>query len=282
MNLSEGYFYGKGDTKIFYRKDIPTQAKAILVIAHGYMEHSGRYLDFAAYLVANQFGVCIIDHRGNGRSEGEEGDIEDFFDFIEDMRLLLLELKKHHKPIVTYGHSMGGLITFIYGLKYPKTVSGQIFSSPALGVPTGCKNLPPVFYEEMGHIVGNCHVYRGGEVLATRNEAYLKAFKKDPDANHYATIRFMDQFLRIGVDYAVTHAMKYSVSSLFLLGVRDRVIPISRNRSILEKISYEAKKVIEYETCMHDLLHDLEPEVIKIEQDILEWLQDHVKKLNNL
>ncbi|MGL4797868.1 MAG: lysophospholipase [Cellulosilyticaceae bacterium] len=281
MNLLETYVYGKDDKKIFIRKDIPSQAKVIIVIAHGYMEHSGRYVDFAGKLVQHQMGVCLIDHRGNGRSEGPEGDIEDFFDFVEDMKCIVDYLKPYGKAIVTFGHSMGGLITFLYGMKYPDTITGQIFSAPALGVPTGCKNLPSVFYESMGSLMGDVKIHRGGESIATRNEMYMKAFKKDAETNSYATLRFMDQFLRVGILYAREHVAEYTKSCLFLMGDKDFVIPISRNRDMLKKMVCEDKTIIEYPGCMHDLLHDLDEEVAKITQDILGWLDEHLKNLNN-
>lgn len=272
MNLLEGYFYGKNELKIFYRKDIPYSSKCIVVIAHGYMEHSGRYLEFAEELVKNNIGVCIIDHRGNGKSEGERGEVEDFFDFVEDLKAVIEALKRYNKPIVTFGHSMGGLITFLYGLKYKEDLCAQIFSSPALGVPMGCKNLPQAFYESLGHVAPQLKIYRIGEELTTRNEVYLKAFKKDKIPNDYSTVHFMDQFLRCGVEHAKAQAKAYSIKSLFLLGEKDLVIPISRNREILEKIIFEDKKVIEYKEGMHDLLHGLIEEVGKINKDIIEWI----------
>lgn len=280
MNLLEMYVYGKNDTKLFIRKDIPSKAKLIVLIAHGYMEHSGRYVDFAEKLVKHQIGVCVIDHRGNGKSEGPEGDIEDFFDFVEDTKAIVDYLSRYKKPIITFGHSMGGLITFLYGLKYPDTLSGQIFSAPALGMPIGCKNLPTAFSESMGHFMGDMKIHRGGESIATRNEVYMKAFKHDMETNSYATIRFIDQFFRVGISYARTHAKDYSIPSLFLMGDKDFVIPISRNRDILKDIAYEAKVVKEYPGCMHDLLHDLDDEVAKITADILEWIDNHAKNLN--
>lgn len=281
MNLLESYFYGKDDMKIFTRRDIPSKAKLIVVIAHGYMEHSGRYVAFAEKLVQNQIGVCLIDHRGNGKSDGPEGDIDDFFDFVEDMKCVVDKLKYYGKPIITFGHSMGGLISFIYGLKYPHTLSGQIFSAPALGVPMGCKNLPSIFYESMGSYMGDVKIYRRGENIATRNQLYMKAFREDTETNAYATLRFIDQFLRIGIDYARERASIYQLPALFLMGDKDFVIPISRNREILKKIVSEKKEVIEYPGCMHDLLHDLDSEVEKITSDILRWLINHEKNSNN-
>lgn len=280
MNLMESYIYGKDDVKIFCRKDIPSSCKAIIIIAHGFMEHSGRYIDFAKFLIEHNYGVCVIDHRGNGFSEGDKGDIEDFFDFVEDLHYLVKSLKRvYNKPIITYGHSMGGLITFIFGLKYGKEVEGQILASPALGVPVGMKNFPGVFYESLGLVAGDLKVHRIGESLATRNEIYRELFKDDKISNSFATMRFMDQFLRIGVDYAKAHAPEYHVPCLFLLGTEDHVIPISRNREIVQIIPFEDKVIKEYEGCMHDLLHDLDDEVKKIQEDLLEWLENLMKKI---
>lgn len=281
MNLIESYFYGKNDTRLFVRKDIPSKAKAIVIIAHGYMEHSGRYLEFADKLVSENIGVCIIDHRGNGRSDGAEGDVEDFFDLVEDIGCLVALLKAYKKPIFTFGHSMGGLITFLYGLKYKDQINGQIFSSPALGVPIGCKNFPSKLYESMAQVAGNMKFRRGGEGMSTRSEMYIKMFREDMERNDYYTMRFMDQFLRVGVGYANEHAPEYSVSALFLMGDKDYVIPISRNRDILKKILYQDKVVKEYVGCMHDLLHDLEEEVERIITDILLWIDERIKKINN-
>lgn len=280
MNLIESYFYGKNDTRLFVRRDIPSKARAIVVIAHGYMEHSGRYLDFAQCLVQANIGVCIIDHRGNGRSGGDQGDVEDFFDLVEDIHCLINVLKKYNKPIFTFGHSMGGLITFLYGLKYKEHIHGQIFSSPALGVPIGCKNFPSALYESMAQVAGHVKIKVGGEGFSTRNQHYIKQFKADLENNDYYTIRFMDQFLRVGVGYANAYAKDYAVPSLFLMGDCDRVIPISRNREILKKIPYEDKVIKAYKGCMHDLLHDLEEEVERMTQDILVWLDKRIKTIN--
>lgn len=279
MNLIHEYYYGKADTKIFCRRDIPYKSKGIVVIAHGFMEHSGRYIDFAKQLVAHNIGVCIIDHRGNGFSGGMKGDIEDFFDFVEDLSAVVDTLRaKYKKPIMTFGHSMGGLITFIYGLKNQTKVCGQVFSSPALGVPMGCKNFPPAFYESMGHVAGEMKLHRVGESMATRNQNFVEVFKKDQISNEFATMRFMDQFLRVGVEYAIKHAADYQHEALFLLGDQDKVIPITRNREMLKKIPPEHITVKEYKGCMHDLLHDLDEEVVHVTEDTILWILELLKK----
>ncbi|ONI46681.1 hypothetical protein AN644_02840 [Candidatus Epulonipiscium fishelsonii] len=275
MNLKEKFFLGKEDTKIFYLQDIPSNAKAIIIIAHGYMEHSGHYIDFASKLVEKNYGVCILDWRGNGKSEGEHGDINDFFLYVEDLKYLITNLNKYKKLIITYGHSMGGLITFLYGLIYPKDIKGQIFASPALGFPPLCKYIPKNIFQKIGRTVPVIKFKKlpFGINLAVKNKKFADKFAKDTLSNKFGTARFFDQFLRCGIEYAQDHAYQYEINSLFLLGTSDYVIPIKNTLTTLNKIPDFNKKVIVYKDCMHDLLHDEEYTINKILKDIFKWLK---------
>lgn len=274
MNLLDKYLYAKDDVRLFCRMDIPYSASEIVVIVHGYEEHCGRYLDFAKRLVKENIGVCLLDHRGHGKSLGTRGDIEDFFLFVEDLKVVIEFLKKYDKKLITFGHSMGGLITFIYGLRYKDDVHSQIFSSPALGVPIGCKYVPEVFYELIDNLFAEVKFHKMGEELAIRNKYFLEEFKNDQESVQFVTMRFIYQFIKIGVSYAIENAKNYKVNSLFLLGEEDHVIPIDRNKEILKQIPFKEKKVITYPKCMHDLLHDLEEEIEKVTLDIIDFIRE--------
>ncbi len=274
MNLLDKYLYAKDDIRLFCRLDIPHSASEIVVIAHGYEEHCGRYLDFAQKLVTQNIGVCLLDHRGHGKSLGTRGDIEDFFLFVEDMKIVIEYLKRYNKKLITFGHSMGGLITFIYGLRYKDDVYSQIFSSPALGVPIGCKHMPEVFYELIDNLLEEVKFHKMGEELAIRNKFFLEEFKNDKACNQFVTMRFIYQFIKVGISYAIENAKNYKIKSLFLLGEEDHVIPIDRNKSILEQITFENKKIITYPKCMHDLLHDLDTEIDKVILDIIDFIRE--------
>ncbi|ONI45148.1 hypothetical protein AN641_04700 [Candidatus Epulonipiscioides gigas] len=278
MNLKEKYFYGKDGTELFYLTDIPKNAKGIVIIAHGYMEHSGRYIEFANLLVTDGFGVCIIDHRGNGRSKGARGDIDDFFIFTNDIKILISSLQKYNKPIYTYGHSMGGLIMFLYGLKYKNDLNGQIFSCPALVEPKFCHYFPRGFYQMMGTNFPMYKIKRGGINVAVKCPEFKKVFKKDMLVNKNSTARFFDQFLRKGIQYAASNAINYDLKSLFLLAENDYVIPLEDNEKIIDNIPNINKTKKIYNKCMHDLLHDDNENVKIITQDILKWLNNNLSK----
>ncbi len=280
MNLRPTFFEGEDGTEIFYLVDIPKNAEAIIIIAHGYMEHSGRYVDFANQLVQNNYGVCILDHRGNGHSGGERGDVQDFFLFVSDIKFLINKLKKYNMPIITYGHSMGGLITFLYGLKYPKDVQAQVFSSPALGQPPLCEHIPKVIYQKIGAGLPLLKIKRLGINVAVKDKLCRDQFRHDTLCNSYSTVRFFDQFLRCGIDYVSNNAYKYEKPSLFLLADTDYVIPIEQNIKVLKKISNLTKTVKVYKNCMHDLLHDEAKNVQAVSKDVLSWLSDTLESTN--
>ncbi|MBZ4669181.1 MAG: lysophospholipase [Defluviitaleaceae bacterium] len=278
MNLLHRHFINSDGLRIFYRKEVPYKPKGIIVISHGYGEHSGHYLDLANFLVQNGYGVYIIDHRSHGQSEGQRGHIESFFDFISDFHELMSIVRSKHPQddIFTFGHSMGGLITFIYGLMHSEyDIKGQIFSGPALGAPWGMYKVPLKLYELLGKTIPKAKIYRVIRKRASRNQQYLKEFEADPFDLKYTTVSYLTEFLYRGISWAQQNAGNYNLPCLFLHGKSDKVIPYYRTSEIYDKIQSEDKTLKLYDHCYHELVHEPEREVIL--SDILDWLE---KRMN--
>lgn len=279
MNLINKYFINSKGLRIFYRTDVPFDAKAIVIISHGYAEHSGHYIELCDFLVKNNFGVYAIDHRSHGQSEGKRGHIDSFFDFISDFDALVSMIKENHpdKAIFTFGHSMGGLITFVYALVHPeRNMKGQVFSGPALAAPWGLYKVPMTFYDIVGKTIPKAKVYRIVKRRASRNYQYFKEFQNDPYDLKYSTIGFLKEFLYKGISWAQENSEKYDLPCLFLQGTADKIIPYERVQSTFERISSKDKTLKLYEHCYHELIH--EPEREEIMKDMLEWLEERIKK----
>ncbi|OJT26982.1 lysophospholipase [Archangium sp. Cb G35] len=107
----------------------------LVVIAHGYGEHIGRYETVAGALVRNGAAVYAVDHLGHGKSEGERVLVEDFEDIVTDLHTLDEAARKEHPnlPVVLLGHSMGGLIASRYAQRYGGTLAMLVLSSPVIG-----------------------------------------------------------------------------------------------------------------------------------------------------
>lgn len=107
---------------------------AVVCIIHGIGEYAGRYDRVAQKLQDAGYAVCSMDLRGHGSSFGKRGhcapryeihrDIDDLLDFAGGWY--------PHKPLVLYGHSMGGNLVLDYRKRGSKNSlpSAYIVSAP--------------------------------------------------------------------------------------------------------------------------------------------------------
>ncbi|HET6533073.1 MAG TPA: alpha/beta hydrolase [Actinoplanes sp.] len=107
----------------------------VVLIAHGYGEHIGRYERVAGALAGNGAVVYAVDHVGHGKSAGERVLVPDFEDVVTDLHALDERARREHPglPVVLLGHSMGGLIAARYAQRYGDTLTALVLSSPLVG-----------------------------------------------------------------------------------------------------------------------------------------------------
>jgi acylglycerol lipase len=138
MKHQEGFFDGFEGARTYYQCWNPeNELKAILLIAHGLAEHSGRYMNVVNYFVPLEYAVYGLDHYGHGKSEGQMVYVKRFWHYIETLKIYFDMIRKWHpdKPIFLIGHSMGGLIAASYLLKYQHELSGAVLSGPGIKAP---------------------------------------------------------------------------------------------------------------------------------------------------
>jgi alpha-beta hydrolase superfamily lysophospholipase len=110
-------------------------ARYVVLLAHGYGEHIGRYEHVAARLVDHGAAVYGPDHVGHGRSEGERVLVEDFDAVVADLHAVAQRARAEHPdlPVVLVGHSMGGLIAARYAQLHGDELAALVLSGPAVG-----------------------------------------------------------------------------------------------------------------------------------------------------
>ena len=69
-------------------RDADGMPRYVVLLAHGYGEHIGRYEHVAAALVADGAAVYGLDHIGHGRSDGERVLIDDYDDVLADLSVV--------------------------------------------------------------------------------------------------------------------------------------------------------------------------------------------------
>ena len=109
-------------------------ARALIVLAHGYAEHIGRYEHVAAYFVARGYAFYAFDQVGHGKSEGKRGHVNAFADYLADLKrfIAFAQEREPGQPTFLLGHSMGGLVSLAFGERQPAELRGIIVSAPAL------------------------------------------------------------------------------------------------------------------------------------------------------
>jgi alpha-beta hydrolase superfamily lysophospholipase len=135
MNTREATFEGR-EGAVFYRAWEPaTPPHRIVIIVHGYAEHSARYTHVAEVLTAAGSAVYAEDHLGHGHSAGERALIADFEHVVDDLGTLADIAAAEHPglPLILAGHSMGGLLASRFAQRNPDRVAGLILLGAVIG-----------------------------------------------------------------------------------------------------------------------------------------------------
>jgi alpha-beta hydrolase superfamily lysophospholipase len=119
------------------------EARRIVVLAHGYGEHLGRYEHVAKALVQRGAVVAGPDHAGHGQSGGDRVVVDDFDLVVEDLHAVVERMKARHpgRPVVLVGHSMGGMIGARYAQLHRDELAGLVLSGPVLGTWTAATDM---------------------------------------------------------------------------------------------------------------------------------------------
>lgn len=131
MSPTEGTFAGLSQFRIYYQRWLPEgPPRAVLLVAHGYAEHSGRYANLVRHFLPLGFAIFALDHRGHGRSDGERVQVDSYEDYLTDLKTFfdLVRAEQPALPIYLVGHSMGAAISTAYAARHQQELAGLILS----------------------------------------------------------------------------------------------------------------------------------------------------------
>ncbi len=119
---------------MYYYVNIPENAKAVVLVIHGMMEHSNRYSHLRESLAREGFGFAAMDLPGHGKSINEdegpgvwpENGMNNAADEVGDF---IRQLKdSFNLPVILFGHSMGSFISLGILERYGNDLSACILS----------------------------------------------------------------------------------------------------------------------------------------------------------
>jgi alpha-beta hydrolase superfamily lysophospholipase len=126
-----------GNGTIFFQSWLPSgKPDAIMIVIHGFGEHSSRYsTHFANFYTSSNIGIFTFDLPGHGKTPGKRGHIANPFVLLEIIDLLIKQIKTEYPqtPLFLYGHSFGGEVSLWYTLVRNPSLNGVIITSPLIG-----------------------------------------------------------------------------------------------------------------------------------------------------
>lgn len=248
-------------------------SKAIIVINHGFAEHVGRYDWVTEQFNAAGYSVVRYDVKEHGDSIGK---LEHFTDFIADLRGVVVHARSVQPgvPVFNLGHSMGGLITALFGLEFGEMVDGQILSGAALGHLPAVAGVKRLGLSLLAKLAPNFMVKNVVENDICSDQEVVQAYKNDPQVLTHSRSQFVYNFAVVGPQYLLDNAKSYECDVLLLHGEKDSIVPEQLSEDFLGNISSTDKELIVYPNLYHEILN--EKTKGQVMADILEWLQRRI------
>lgn len=268
----EEYLKVRDGVELCYSFKVPDNPKAIILIVHGFAEHMRRYDYVVEKFVSQNYGVYRFDLRAHGKSKPTLGHIDNFNDFVADTDEMVDLIHKNYgdTPIYMLGHSMGGLITALYGIEYPEKLNGQIFSGAAL-------NTLPSAKGAMGTIMGiGASIFPKmkiknpiNEDLCTVKQVY-EDYINDPLILKKASFKFYNEFLTTGVEKLQKNIKNYNLPCFLTHGGSDNISPNQNSLDFYNNISSEDKEYKIYEGLYHEIMNETKKDLVL--EDMIQWL----------
>jgi alpha-beta hydrolase superfamily lysophospholipase len=246
---------------------------AVIAIAHGLAEHSGRYDALAAELTAHDFAVYALDHRGHGRSGGSRANIDRFAHAVSDFCAFAGRAARQHPgaPVYLLGHSMGGAIAFASALRLQESLRGLVLSAPALALGEEASAWRVALARMLSAIAPNVGVLKLAASAVSRDPKVVRDYAADPLVFH-GPIPARTVVELLGAMAALPEqAPRMRIPTLIMHGTADSLVPVTATRPVYQAIGSKDRTIKYYEGLYHEVFN--EPERAQVMADLLSWLR---------
>lgn len=271
----EAWDFGRDLTGYVWRGP---DARANLLLAHGFAEYAERYVEHYHGLVpklnALGFDVHAFDLRGHGRSPGTRG-VADMREAVADHRAARRALAGDSKPLFLFGHSLGGLVTAASVAEDRSGVAGVILSSPALlitapahlraiagvaaALAPSARLAPPLDVAGLSRIAEEVEAYRN-DPMVSDPRVPARTGASAIAVSEAAWARYPD----------------WTTPVLVLHGEMDRATDPEGSKRFASMIAASDKRLELYPEGRHELLNDLDRDAAM--DVILAWLRERVAR----
>jgi len=248
------------------------EAKAVMVIVHGAMEHHGRYGWLIEMWRLSGFHVIMADLPGQGMTtRARRGHIDSFDEYIIEVKDWVQAAYRYELPVFLLGHSMGGLISIRLLQEERLNIAGVILSSPCLGL----VHSPSKFLDTMSHLLNvvypSLRMNSGLSVqMATRNEDVREADSNDTLYVTKISVRWYRE-LAGAIKQAFANLEKIQdIPMLVMQGGDDKIVNKATVKEWFNHVPLSEKRFKEWPKCYHEIFNEPERE------EVFEYAKDFV------
>ena len=277
MKHKEGTFKARTDVNLYYQYWIPDEnPKALLLLAHGLAEHSGRYKNLVNYFVPRGYAVYSFDYRGHGKSGGSRSYVDTFSEYSADIKTFFEIVRDEHPKTKVFltGHSLGATIAISYAIEHQHDLKGMILSGATL---VANSNISPLLLAVAG--VLSAMLPKIGTV--TLDAATLSRDQSVVDAYVNDTLVYRGKIpARTGAELARMwktlpgQMAKLTLPMLIMHGSADQLANPLGSKLLYEQAGSKDKTLNIYEGFYHEIFN--EPDYERVMADMETWLIKHI------
>jgi alpha-beta hydrolase superfamily lysophospholipase len=248
----------------------------VVVIVHGYGEHSSRYVHVAEELTRNGYAVSTFDLRGHGQSQGDPRTfVRSFDEHLDDLESFLSRVSRQRPgcPVFLFGHSMGGTISTLFAIVRQPGIRGLLLSGASLKL---SDKYPPSLLrlaKILSLVLPKMRLLKLDAGAVSRDPEVVRDYETDPlvyrggiPARTGAELNRAMERIRQGME-------TLRVPLLIMHGTADLLADPEGSRQLYDRAESGDKVLRLYEGLYHEILN--EPERAQVLTDMVEWLDAH-------
>jgi acylglycerol lipase len=280
MIRSEGKFTGSGGYPLHYQYwQLSTDSpRAVLIVAHGLAEHSGRYMNLVDHFVPRGYEVWGFDYEGHGRSGGRRGYVPRFEHYVADLEtfLHLVAGKRPQSRLFLIGHSMGAPVAVLTALRTQQMLAGLVLSA---GVFKNSHKTPAylkLMAKVLSVLLPKMGVTKIDASTICRDEEVVKDYDTDPLVYRgKVSARLANELLK-AEEQVSEQAHLLTLPMLLIHGGADRLCLPQSSRILYQQLDSRDKTLKVYDGLYHEVFNETERE--QVLKDVEQWVEGRIIK----
>ena len=266
-------------SRLFVNQWLPAAPlKAVILLAHGMAEHSGRYARLADTFCDKGYGVYAPDLRGHGKSNGARGHFPSLDVVMQDIHQFIQFVSQRHPnlPQFLYGHSLGGLLSLTYVVQNKAELKGVIVTGAALRSALQEQKVKIAMANILGTLMPTLTIPSGLDTATiSRDKAVVDKYVNDLLV-HDKTSLGLGKSALTAIDICFANAREFPQPLLIMHGQADKLTYPSGSEDFARVASEKNKDVTL--KLWDNLYHEIhnEPEQAEVFKVMVEWLDKHL------